>query len=188
MSENEAGQVSFDYDAEEINSARKLIRVLTKRFGGTEQADKYRLEVKYRRRKPGESLRTLHAEIRKLVKLAFPKLEHKARELMACDYFIDSLNDPNQTLKVRERSPKDLDLALKIALQLEVWANNAERTKQEQQPKEPPRDRKLREVVDQGPNKQVIMAEAKQAVESRAQKVVDGLAKTFYRTLSTVYE
>jgi len=109
--ENEAGQVLWDYDTEEINSARKLIRVLTKRFGGTEQADKYRLEVKYRRRKPGESLRTLHAEIRKLVALAFPKLEHKARELMACDYFIDSLNDPN---------PKDLDSALKIALQLEV--------------------------------------------------------------------
>ena len=93
----------WDYDAEEINSARKLIRVLTKRFGGTEQADKYRLEVKYRRRKPCESLRTLHAEIRKLVALAFPKLQHKARELMACDYFIDSLNDPNLALKVRER-------------------------------------------------------------------------------------
>ena len=47
----------WDYDAEEINSARKLIRVLTKRFGGTEQADKYRLEVKYRRRKLGEDRR-----------------------------------------------------------------------------------------------------------------------------------
>jgi len=78
---------------------------------------------------------------------------------MACDYFIDSLNDPNlaesrsfgdrsRTFKVRERSPKDLDSALKIALQLEVWANDAERTKREQQPKETPRDRKLREVVD----------------------------------------
>ena len=136
--ENEAGQVLWDYDAEEINSAGKLIRVLTKRFGGTEQADKYRLEVKYRRQKPGESLRMLHAEIRKLVASAFPKLQHKARELMACDYFIDSLNDPNRALKVRERSPKDLDSALKIALQLEVWANDAERTKREQQPKEPP--------------------------------------------------
>jgi len=114
--ENEAGQVLWDYDAEEINSARKLSRVLTKRFGGTEQADKYRLEVKY------------HGDP-KTSSVSFPKLEHKARELMACDYFIDSLNDPNLALKVRERSPKNLDLALKIALQLEVWANNAERNK-----------------------------------------------------------
>ena len=85
-----------------------------------------RLQVRYRRRKPGESFRTHHADIRKLVALALPKLEHKARELMACDYFIDSLNDPNPALKVRERSPKDLDSALKIALQLEVWENDAD--------------------------------------------------------------
>ena len=81
----------WDYDAEEINLARKLIRVLTKRFGGTEQADKYRLEVKYRRRKPGESLRTLHAEIRKLVALAFPKLDHKARELISRVIIVNSV-------------------------------------------------------------------------------------------------
>jgi len=46
----------WDYDAEELNSARRLIRVLKNRFGGTEQADKYRIEVKYRRRKPSKSL------------------------------------------------------------------------------------------------------------------------------------
>ena len=37
---------------------------------------------------------------------------------MACDYFIDALNDPDFALKVRQRSPKDLDSALRIALQL----------------------------------------------------------------------
>jgi len=37
---------------------------------------------------------------------------------MACDYFIDALNDPDFALKVRERSPKNLDSALRIALQL----------------------------------------------------------------------
>jgi len=56
--QKEAGQVLWNYDAQEINSARKLIRVPTKRFRGTKQADKYWLEVKYRRRKPGESLKT----------------------------------------------------------------------------------------------------------------------------------
>jgi len=47
----------WEYDAEEINSARKLIKVLTKRFGGTKKADKCRLEVKHSGRKFGESLR-----------------------------------------------------------------------------------------------------------------------------------
>ena len=39
---------------------------------------------------------------------------------MACDYFIDALDDPDFALKVRERSPKDLDSALRVALQLAV--------------------------------------------------------------------
>ena len=38
--ESEAGQIVWDNDTEEINPARKLIRVLRKRFGGTEEADK----------------------------------------------------------------------------------------------------------------------------------------------------
>jgi len=53
---------------------------------------------------------------------------------VACDYFIDSLNDSNLalTFKVREQSPKDLDSALKFAVELGVWANDADRTKHEQ--------------------------------------------------------
>ena len=37
---------------------------------------------------------------------------------MTCDYFIDAVNDPDFALKVRERLPKDLDSALRIALQM----------------------------------------------------------------------
>jgi len=43
---------------------------------------------------------------------------------MACDYFIDALDEPNFALKVRERLPGDLDSALRIALQLEVWTKD----------------------------------------------------------------
>ena len=74
--EKEAGQVLWDYSSEKTDSAKKLIKVLRERFGGTNQADKYRLEVKNRRRKPGESLRSLHSDIRKLFALAFPHLDH----------------------------------------------------------------------------------------------------------------
>jgi len=144
--EKEAGQVLWDYNAEKTNSAKKLIQVLKERFGGANQEDKYRIEVKNRRRKPGEPLRSLHSDIRKLVALAFPKLDYKARELMACDYFIDALDEPNFALKVRERSPKDLDSALRIALQLEVWTKDVDRNRREQ-PKELHRDRKAREVA-----------------------------------------
>jgi len=48
---------------------------------------------------------------------------------MACDYFIDALKDPNFALKVRERFPKDLDTALRVALQLEVWSKDVDQSK-----------------------------------------------------------
>ena len=132
-----------------MNSVKKLIRALKGRFGGANQADKYRIEVKSRRRKAGESLQNLHSDIRRLVALAFPNLDHKARELMACDYFIDALDDPNFALKVRERMPKNLDSALRIALQLEVWTKDVDRVRQDLQ-----KDRRNREVAKAEPKKQ----------------------------------
>jgi len=55
---------------------------------------------------------------------------------MACDYFIDALDDPNLALKIRERVPKDLDAALRIALQLEVWSKDADQSHPESARKE----------------------------------------------------
>jgi len=101
-----------------------MIKVLKERFGEANQSDKYRFELKSRRRRPDETLRALHSDIRRLAALALPELDHRARETMACDYFIDALNDPNFALKVPERFPRDLDAALRIAVQLEVWSKD----------------------------------------------------------------
>jgi len=142
--EKEAGQVLWDYGAEVTNSLKKLTKTLKERFGGTNQADKFRIEVRHRRRKNGETLQSLHSDIRRLAALAFPELDHKARESIACDYFIDALDDSDFALKVRERSPADLDSALRIALQLEVWIKGVDQLRHEQ-PKVA--ERKSREVT-----------------------------------------
>jgi len=74
--QKEASQVrTWDYVTEVTNSLKKLTKMLKERFGGTNQADKYRIQVRKRRRKTG-----LHSDIRRLVALAFPELDHKARE------------------------------------------------------------------------------------------------------------
>ena len=77
-------------------------------------------------------LQSLHSDIRRLVVLAFPELDHRACETIACDYFIDALADPDFALKVRERSPANLDSAIGIALQLEVWTKDVDRIRNEQ--------------------------------------------------------
>jgi len=61
--------------------------------------------------------------------LAHPMLQHDARETIACDYYIDALNDAEFALKVRERVPTSLDEALRISLQLEAWIKDAKHTR-----------------------------------------------------------
>ena len=43
-----------------------------------------------------------------------------AREILAVDYFMGSLCDPDLVLKIREREPTTLDEVLKIALRPEA--------------------------------------------------------------------
>jgi len=106
------------------NSLSGLTKTLKMRFGGKAFADKHRIEIRHRRRKPDETLQNLHIDVRRLAALAFPAMEHRTREVISCDYFLDALADPEFALKIRERQPEDLDSALRIALQLEVWTRD----------------------------------------------------------------
>ena len=138
--EKSAGQVLWDYSAETTGSLSKMIKVLKACFDEASQSDKYRLKLKSRRRRPNETLRNPHSDIRQLAALALPELDHGARETMACYYFIDTVDDPNFALKVRERSTKDLDSALRVALQLDVWYRDVEQSSR--------RERKAREITE----------------------------------------
>ena len=116
-----AAQILWDSSPESTDTLQKLVELLKVRFSGCKQADKFRMELRVRRRQTGESLSDLHRDIRRLIALAFPDLQQSYRDVIACDYFIDSLDDSEFALKVRERNPASLDDALKVALQLEAW-------------------------------------------------------------------
>jgi len=127
----EAGQVLWDSSPEASDSLSKLTELLRNRFGCFRQADKYRMELRLRRRKNGETLSTLHRDIRRLMALAHPDLPQIHIETIACDYFIDSLGEPDFMLKVQERNPASLDDELHVALQLEAWQRDANRKRLE---------------------------------------------------------
>jgi len=57
---DDAGQVLWDTDPVAIDSLSKLTTLLRSRFSGSRQADKCKMDLKLRRRKPGESLTSLH--------------------------------------------------------------------------------------------------------------------------------
>jgi hypothetical protein len=66
-------------------------------------------------------------DISRLMALVHPHLASSSRKVITCDYFIDSLNEPDFALKVRERNPTSLDEALRVALQLVAWIRDTSR-------------------------------------------------------------
>jgi len=125
----DAGQVLWDSDFSATNTLSKLVSLLRSRYSGSRQVDKYRMELRLKGRRVGESLSALRRDIRRLMALAHPTLTEDARESIACDYYVDSLDDFDFALKVRERAPTTLDDALRISLQLEAWSKEAQRNK-----------------------------------------------------------
>jgi len=80
-------------DAASTDTIEKLMTLLRNRYSGARQSDKCRVEVRLRRRRPGESLSSLHQGIRRLMALAYPTLQPDARESVACDHYIYALDD-----------------------------------------------------------------------------------------------
>jgi len=123
----DAAQVLSDTDPIAVDTVERLATLLRNRFSGTCQAEKYRMELRTRRRRSGEPLAALHQDISRLMALAHPTLSSEGCETFACDYFIDAMDDMELALKVRERTPTSLDDALRISQQLEAWAKDARR-------------------------------------------------------------
>jgi len=127
--DKEAAYVLWDYGQDVIGTLPGLMKILETRFGGKAMSDKHRIELRNRRRNADETLQSVHSDIRRLAALAYPGVPPEMRETVTCDHFLDALGDPDLVFKIRERHPADLDSALKIALQLEVWQKRRRDTK-----------------------------------------------------------
>jgi len=97
----DAQQILWDTDAAATDTIEKMTTLLQNRYSGSRQSDKYRMELRLRRRRRCESLLSLPQDISRLLTLAHPMLQHDARETIACDYYIDALIDADIALKVR---------------------------------------------------------------------------------------
>ena len=56
----DAGQAQWDSDASATNTLQKLTALVRSRYSGSQQSDKYRMELRLRRRHTGETLSVLH--------------------------------------------------------------------------------------------------------------------------------
>ena len=113
----EAAQVLWLYES---SSYADLVDRLELRYGTTGMEELFRAELPRRRRQPGEAIRDLAHDIRRMMVLSYADHQTALFEKLATDFFLTALDDRIIELKVREREPVDMDAAVLMAQRYEV--------------------------------------------------------------------
>ena len=83
--------------------------------------ERYQAELRYRRRREGETIRDLAQDIHRLMMHAYRgQCESELGQHIARDSFLVALNDPVLQVKVREREPRTLEEAVRLASRIEI--------------------------------------------------------------------
>lgn len=98
-----------------------LCRAMDERFGDCLFAQRYRAELKTRRRQEDESLPSLAQAINRLVLSAYPQLGPGPREELAIEYFTSAVDDREIRMALHQKQPKSVWEAVKVAVDLEAW-------------------------------------------------------------------
>jgi hypothetical protein len=171
-----AGQILWDAGPQP--STQSVIRLLRTRFGNEHQAERFRAELRARRRKKGENLQVLYNDICRLLALAYPGPANATSTIVGRDAFIDALG--NQTLRVRilEREPRTIEEAMNVACRLEAFDRSVfEDDFDDDQPKV--RGRQLRQVKDRVEGSRVAaddVVQLKQQIDNKRVRLEECVA------------
>jgi len=116
-----ATQLLWDFGAQENVTYEELVGRLRQRYGAEGQAETFRAQLYYRRQRSDENLSDLLHDIRRLVVLAYPVPTNATTEILARDAFLEAIRDRELSLKVREREPRSIDEAYRMALRLSAY-------------------------------------------------------------------
>ena len=106
-----------------VTSVEELVRLLCNRFDNVNQAERFRAELRTRRRRAGESVQSLYQDIRKLMALGFPGQAGEFYEIIARDAFLEALSDDALRIRVLDQSPVTLDDALSLVCRMQAYTN-----------------------------------------------------------------
>jgi len=112
------------WNAPQTDRVDKVIELLQNRFGEIYQAERYRAELRSRRRRPNESLQELCIDISRLMSLAYPGPTTEQSEIVGRDAFLDTLADQTMRVRILEHGPTTLDEALRWACRIEAYAKS----------------------------------------------------------------
>jgi len=113
----------------------EVVAKLRHRFGNQEQQEKFRIELRTRKRRRGETLQELSQDIENLVALAFPDTTMDTRDILALEAFIEALGEPGLSYKIREKGTSTLQDAVIAAMKLEVLRNSRTHSRDQSRPR-----------------------------------------------------
>jgi len=121
--EGPAGQILWE--TEKHTNVEQVIKLLRSRFGSINQAERFRAELRSRRRFAGESLQQLYQDICRLMALSYPGPSSELSNIVGRDCFVQALNNPQLQVRILEKEPATLEEALKVACRLEALDKSA---------------------------------------------------------------
>ena len=108
-----------------------LSKALSERFSPESQTELYRAQLKEREWKHGENVAEFGQRILRLTTLAHPKADPNLIKSLAMGFFVAAISDAEMRLKIQQTRPKDLNEAVKVAVELEAF-DRAERQRRGQ--------------------------------------------------------
>ena len=101
-------------------TADDLMVLLKNIFGSENQSERFRMELKARRRQPKESLQTLYQDVLRLLTLAYGCSSGGVMDTIGVDAFVDSLGDHELRRQVLQKDCKTLARVLITATKIEA--------------------------------------------------------------------
>ena len=100
-----------------------VIQLLRNRFGCANQQERFRAELRTRRRRPGETVQDLFLDIVRLLSLSYPGQSGELYQSIGRDCFLEALEDPELRIRVLDQQPTTMEQALAIVCRMQAYSN-----------------------------------------------------------------
>lgn len=117
----EGNAASLLWELDNDCSESQLLQRLQSRFGEVQQVEKYRAQLRARRRRKDESVQSLYQDVCTLLALSYPGESSHLGQLVARDAFLDCLGDPQMRVRILERDIESLEGAFSFVVKYESF-------------------------------------------------------------------
>ncbi|GBM40411.1 hypothetical protein AVEN_122630-1 [Araneus ventricosus] len=115
-----AAEVLQGIPFDKLTNLTTIENALEARFEDSHLTQFYRIELKTRRQKPGESLQVLAADVERLMSLAYAECPQDVLESLEAQYFVDAIRDLDTQHATRLMDAKYFKSALACSMKYEA--------------------------------------------------------------------